>query len=88
MGYLPEGMHFTSLTTKNDGILFNKKYSPNKAQRILSEIKGVFEGLQERNLETKNESRLNYERLYKKEHKPLYGFQAPEGPSMRSTRLS
>ena len=78
MGYSPEQMDFTSLTTKNDGILFNKEYSSEQARRILSEIKGVFDGLQERTLETKNESRLKYERLYKKGNQPVYGFKAVE----------
>ncbi|MHB8066853.1 MAG: B12-binding domain-containing radical SAM protein [Desulfobaccales bacterium] len=78
MGYFQDGLSWEQITTKNDGVIFNRKYPRPEVERIIQKVQQAFDALQERMLPVKNETRMSYERLYKEQVAPAYGLPAIE----------
>jgi len=71
-GYFKNGIRWAEVTTKNDGILFNTVYSPERKARIMEAVRSAFEDIQKRTIEIKIASRKRYEDMYKKSGKDPY----------------
>lgn len=72
MGYINNDITWSEVTTKNDGILFNKEYSLEKKVRIIREVTSAFKRIQNKKIDIKIGSRKRYENMYKRKQKEDY----------------
>ena len=65
MGYFSEGIDWDDVMLRNDGIIFNKIYNPKEKNRIMSQIIGEFQRIEEKTKSIKIGKIEEYESLYK-----------------------
>ncbi len=64
-GYFPNGVNWSDVMLHNDGILFNKRYSPEEKKRIMTKMVAEFKRIQAKTIDEKIGRIKHYESQYK-----------------------